>query len=260
MSLAEIMGGFGGSQNPSGGKSGLTLAKVTNINDPDGLNRIKCQPVTEDADVKETDWCYVLSPYGGKEYGLFFFPNVDDLVLLAYLEGNVHRPVAVGSVWMGETAPPYKIDGGKNPVSTIKTPLGLEIKLDETDDKAKAKITVLTPEGTTLGIDDEAKTITAQDAKGENMISLNWDAGEVAVTAKEKLTLTCGDASIAMEKAGKLTLTGKTGVSIAGKDVGLKADSAFTAEGATAEIKAQGKLSLSASGLSEVKGNPLKLN
>ena len=44
---------------------GVDLAKVTNISDPDKLNRVKCKRVTNDPDVGETDWMYVCSPLAG---------------------------------------------------------------------------------------------------------------------------------------------------------------------------------------------------
>ena len=79
-------------------RPGLTLAVVTNINDPDKLNRVKCLPVENDKE-EETDWCYVMAPLGGKECGAFFFPNVNDLVVLGYLGGNPHRPMVLGGFW-----------------------------------------------------------------------------------------------------------------------------------------------------------------
>ena len=94
-------------------RQGLTLAMVTNITDPDKLNRVKCVPVENRKSEEETDWCYVMAPLGGKQCGQFFFPNVNDLVVLAYLGGDPHRPMVIGSWWNTETAPPYTIEEGK---------------------------------------------------------------------------------------------------------------------------------------------------
>ena len=60
-------------------RRGPTLARVTNVTDPEKFNRVKCLPVGSE-NTEETDWCYVMAPMGGKECGQFFFPNVNDLV------------------------------------------------------------------------------------------------------------------------------------------------------------------------------------
>ena len=48
-------------------RRGLTLAKVTNVTDPEKFNRVKCLPIgSENTESKEeTDWCYVMAPAGG---------------------------------------------------------------------------------------------------------------------------------------------------------------------------------------------------
>ena len=100
---------------------GLSLAVVTNVNDEQKLNRVKCLPI-ENEQAEETDWCYVMAPLGGKNCGQFFFPNVNDLVVLAYLGGDPHRPMVLGGFWNTEVTPPYTIQDGKVYNFSIKTP------------------------------------------------------------------------------------------------------------------------------------------
>ena len=135
---------------------GLTLAVVTNVSDPDKLNRVKCVPVENDQD-EETDWCYVMAPMGGKECGQFFFPNVNDLVVLGYLNGDPHRPMVLGAYWNTKVKPPYVIQDGKVYDFTIKMPSGTELHLY--DEPGKQKVTLTMPSGTTLTMDDEGKKI-----------------------------------------------------------------------------------------------------
>ena len=89
-------------------RTGLALAKVTNITDPEKLNRVKCQLLDNETN-EETDWCYVMSGMGGKARGLFFFPCVNDLVVVGFLGGDPHRPVVLGAYWNNEVKPPYSI-------------------------------------------------------------------------------------------------------------------------------------------------------
>ena len=151
-------------------RPGLSLAVVTNINDEEKLNRVKCLPIETDQ-TEETDWCYVMAPLGGKECGQFFFPNVNDLVVLAYLGGDPHRPMVLGGFWNSETKPPYTIQDGKVLNYTIKTPSGTELLFY--DEPGKQKVTLTLPSGTVLSIDDENKAVALKDKGGDNALEMD---------------------------------------------------------------------------------------
>ena len=124
MSIAEefqsALGAAGQSYERQMQRPGLSLAVVTNINDEEKLNRVKCLPI-ENENKEETDWCYVMAPLGGKQCGQFFFPNVNDLVVLGYLGGDPHRPIVLGAYWTTQFPPPYTIQDGKVYNFSIKT-------------------------------------------------------------------------------------------------------------------------------------------
>ena len=106
-------------------RAGLALGVVTNVSDPNELNRVKCVLVENDQN-EETDWCYVMAPLGGQGCGQFFFPKVNDLVVLGYLNGDPHRPMVLGAYWNTTVKPPYVIQNGKVYDYIIKTPSGTE--------------------------------------------------------------------------------------------------------------------------------------
>ena len=111
MSLSGLTGQMGALMSPYSGPPGvfsLTLATVKDIKDDKKLNRVKCLPIGAPDD-EMTDWCYVMTPMGGKERGLFLFPQVDDLVVLGYLENDPHRPIVLGGFWNTETTPPLTV-------------------------------------------------------------------------------------------------------------------------------------------------------
>ena len=60
---------------------GYLMSCLLYTSDPEKFNRGKCLPVGSE-NTEETDWCYVTAAAGGMEYGFFWFPRVDDLVLL----------------------------------------------------------------------------------------------------------------------------------------------------------------------------------
>ena len=257
MNLGEQLSSTG--NNPFGDmkKTGLVLAVVTNITDPDSLGRLKCRPITDDEDVAETDWCFCMAPAAGNGYGVFYFPQVNDLVVLGYLGGDIHHPLVLGSYWAGESAAPYKIEDGKNELISIKTPTGSELKFEEEADKQK--ITITTPSGAVIKIDDEAKTILVE-GDADNSLTLNWGSGEIALKAKTKLTLSAGDTELVLESSGNLSGTASQKISAEAANIELAGSSKFAAEGATAEVKSSGQLTLQASGMTTVKGATVQIN
>ena len=255
MSLNGIFSGRGaGSEGGGNGRRyGVDLAKVTNIDDPDKLNRVKCKRVTTDPDVGETDWMYVCSPIAGTNYGLYMMPKVGDLVLLSYLGGDVHRPFVIGSVWTKDVAAPYKIEGGKNETFAFKLPSGTEVVFSET--KGKESVAVTTASGARMALDGDGKKIEVRDKDGKNALTMDLNSGAVTVSADKKLTLSAGtQASITLDgSSGKVAIEGKTGVEI--KTAQFKAE----ASGAC-QIKANGQMSVESGGVTQIKGTMLKLN
>lgn len=255
-------------------RRGLTLAKVTNITDPDKFNRVKCLPVgsenTTDADGKqtseETDWCYVMTPAGGPERGIFWFPQVDDLVVLAYLEGDPHRPLVIGSLWTTEVKPPYTIEDGKVQEYSSRTPSQIELLMHDEADKHKVTLTM--PSGAVFTMDDGGKLLSLQDKDGKNSVKIDWNSGSVSVQAENKIELTCGKSTITLEKSGNITLDGganvtiqgKSKVAVSGANVEIKGNSAVSISGAKAEVKASTTLDLNGSAMATLKGGMVKIN
>ena len=239
-------------------KSGVILAEVTNIKDPDNLNRLKCKPVTADKDVGETDWCFCMAPMGGQGYGQFFFPKVGDLVLLTYLGGDVHHPIVLGSYWANDIKAPYSIKDGVNEIRCIKTPAGIEIKLEDTE--KKEKLTLTTPSGAMLQLDDENKSLALQDKNGENKLTILWEKGEITLAAKTKLTLSAGQTSLVLESEGKITATATKSAEISASAITMQGKESFEAEAAQVNLKANGSLNAQASGNAVIKGAIVQIN
>jgi len=238
-------------------RHGLTLAVVTNINDEEKLNRVKCIPI-ENGQKEETDWCYVMAPLGGKQHGQFFFPNVDDLVVLGYLGGDPHRPFVLGAFWNTEVAPPYVIEEGKVHNFSIKTPGGTELLFyDEPD---KQRFTVTLPSGSSLVINDEAKEISLSDKDKKNLLSMSLQGGEITLQADQKLTLSAGSTKIVLEASGNLTQSADSKISMSAATLEGKASASLSLKGAAAEVKADGTLTLQASGPTAVKGAIVQIN
>ena len=236
---------------------GLVLAKVTNITDEEKLNRVKCMPIGNEQ-AEETDWCYVMAPLVGKSCGQFFFPNVNDLVVLAYLSGDPHRPMVIGGFWNTELPPPYTIENGKVYNFSIKTPNGTELLFY--DEPKKQKVTLTLPSGTVLCIDDEAQAVSLKDGKGENALEMNLKGGTIALKAKKQLDLSAGETKITLESGGSLTMAAQKEISMEAAEIAGKGNSKVAVDGAEVKVNATGQLELSASGTAALKGATVSIN
>ena len=54
----------------------------------------------------ESHWARVATPMAGKKRGLYFLPEVDDEVLVAFEHGSIDFPCVIGSLWNGKDTPP----------------------------------------------------------------------------------------------------------------------------------------------------------
>ena len=261
MSLADQLSTFMGAPDRATGRemyrTGLTLAKVTNIKDEKNLNRVKCLPISGD-ETEETDWCYVMAPMGGSGSGAFFFPQVNDLVVLAFLDGDPHRPLVLGAYWNTDTKAPLTVKDGKSEDYMLRTPKGIEVKLHDTDKKQQLALTM--PSGTALTLDDEKSNVSIQDKNGENALTLDLKGGNVTLKAKTKVTIQAGQTSLVLESGGNITLKGNGKISLQGTDIQAKANAKLALQGTTGEIKASATLDLNASGPASLKGAIVKIN
>ena len=261
MSIAEeldaIIGKSGAVSVREMSRSGLTLAKVTNIKDEENLNRVKCLPISAKNE-EETDWCYVMAPMGGKDCGAMFFPQVDDLVVLAYLDDDPHRPLVLGAYWNTETTPPLSIKDGKAEDYVLRTPKKIEILLHDKDKEQTVTLTM--PSGTEIKIDDKEQSIRIKDKSGDNALTMDLKGGNVTLKAKTKLTLSAGSTTITLESSGNLTEKADAKISSQAANIETKATAKLAMQGAQAELKASATLDLSGSGMANLKGGLVKIN
>lgn len=232
-------------------KSGIAIAKITDIKDPKNLNRVKCAYITADKETGETGWIFCITPFGGNEYGVFFQPNVGDIVAIAYENGDIHRPFVIGCLWVGKTKPPLTVKDGKNEEYKLITPN--KSFVDFVDTKDKQKITVSTPKGRKLVFDDEKQEISITD--GKSSIKISEKNGTTELTCDKKLTIKVGQgATIEIDgTSGSVKIKGNKEVNIEAAQIAVKASG-------TGELSANGSLEVKSSGMLTVKGSMTKIN
>ncbi len=169
---------------------GVVIGIVTNNEDASGQGRVKVRfPWLSDED--ESNWARVAAPMAGKGMGLYFLPEIDDEVLVAFEHGRVDRPFIIGALWNGKDTPPTDNADGKNNIRVIKSRSGHTITLDDTEGSEK---------------------ITIADGKQKSSIVLDAAEGSVSITSEGDLTV---------QVKGKITLQSDAEVSIKGISVNL---------------------------------------
>ncbi len=235
----------------NGARVGITLAKVTNIKDPENLDRIKCEFITANTEALELDWAYVMTPFGGNECGFYFMPNVGDIVLVLFENGDIRRPYIIGSIWGKLAEPPQRLKDGKNEVYQIKTPNNSTIELSDVKDKET--ITIKTPKERQVVLNDEKQLVELTDK--DNSVTLDGGKGEVTIVCKNKLTIKVGSsAQIVIDgAAGNVKIEGKQAIKLEGAQIEVNATAKST-------IKGNAQVDIQSGGITSVKGAMLKLN
>lgn len=231
---------------------GVTVAVVTNIDDPDKLGRVKVKLINRDSSQNETDFIRVMTPMTGKEWGSFFFPEVGDEVLVAFQHGDIAKPYVIGALWNKNYKPPVEIKDGKNDIRKIKTKRGHEIIFN--DEEGEERIDIKTPNELSLSLDDKNEVITLQDKNEKNLMKIDTKNGQIQIESEKKIKLNSGDASIELNAQGNsITIESGTSMKIKSQNISIEATN-------TLDIKATNLLNVKSSGTANIKGAVVKIN
>ena len=178
------------------------LGLVVSVQDPLSQARVQVRLLNCDGhpDQDAPIWARVAVPYAGAERGAFFIPDVDDEVLVTFVNGDPRFPIVVGGLWNGASAPPEQLPGdrvdrwsfvgkhgsriaiveesaGQGTVE-ISTPGGVQAKLEE----AEGKITI-EASGSTIKIDRSGVTIDTPSTVTVKASTITMSANMVSVSA-----------------------------------------------------------------------------
>jgi uncharacterized protein involved in type VI secretion and phage assembly len=200
----------------------LQLANVVENDDPQKQGRIKVKFKWQCSCNDTTEWLRVISPNAGSgdtggNRGFFVIPEKGDQVVIAFEEGNIARPVVLGSVFSGKTA-----NSGGFTNSNIKA-LNSRAGSTLTFDDGTHALNLQTSGNNALQINEgkgsaslkTAKTIdlTAPESithtADQNKIELKKADGSITVDAKQTITIKSGKSSIVLHEDGTIELKGE---------------------------------------------------
>ena len=227
-SKPDVQGSPVGAQLPP--VRGLQIGVVKKIDaDPAGERRVQVA-VSSISTSPALVWARLGSFHATKDAGAFFYPEIDDEVVLGFLDNDPRYPVILGCLYSSSRPGPPATAGQTaaltpevdNFTKAIITHAGLRFVLD---DKNKV-ITLQTPGGNQLVLSDQDNFILIEDGN-QNSIKLSSDG--ITLSSKSNITVNA-DQSIT-EKASQ-------DVKVLGMNISLTADSALTAKGQTATLQA----------------------
>jgi uncharacterized protein involved in type VI secretion and phage assembly len=152
-------------------------------------------------------WAQVATLATGANQGVYFMPQVGDVVLVVFHHGDLSEPFVIGSLWTGARQSPA-----------------------EAASDAVNKRIIRTPKGHKLVFDDAAQSITITGA-AKGQISITQDAIELSI-GKASLKLE-KSGNVSIKTSGTITLEAQTINILAKNDVAISGQQAVRVDGGT---------------------------
>ncbi len=274
---------------------GIMVGDVVDNYDMERAGRVCVSIHTRDSESNVLKWARVAFPYIGSEWGMYFFPEVGDQVLVAFDGGNIERPYVIGCIPKDGDKFLKKSKHDKNKKKRIVTKNGncIEITDGMNDDDLAAsaqppsvpsptagadalsggvpgagggmdgdKIEIKTSDDKhVITIDDGKKLICIQDKDKNCSLEMKTMTGDINLTAANKLTIKVGDTiKVTMNgKSGKLLVEARDVVVDSTGKVEVSATGKAGLSGANINIESNSTLKLKANTLVSVEGKPIKL-
>ena len=166
---------------------GLQIGVVTDLEDPAGEDRIRVRmPMVNAAD--DGAWMRMVSLDAGKDRGWVIRPEVDDEVIVGFLNNDPRHGVVLGMVHSSKNPAPI-VPSNDNPEKGFVSRSGLKVLFD--DDKKT--ITISTPGAHQFILDDSETRITLLDSNGNKLV---MDADGITIESIKDLKLKAGTNAI----------------------------------------------------------------
>ena len=217
---------------------GLQIGKVKQIqDDPASERRVK---VSMPLLAEEGIWMRLASGYATAGAGFCFLPEVEDEVVVGFLNGDPAAPVVLGSLHSSARKAPYEPEA-TNATKAIVSNKQLKLIFDD----AKKFIRAETPGGHSLVLSDEDTSITVKDTTGNQLL---MNKSGVTLSSPGDITISASG-SLKMTGTGGVTASSPANVDVSGQNTSVKANMTLSAQGqmmaelkSSAEVVIQGAL------------------
>lgn len=241
------------------GVNGLVIGKVTKIvSDP--KNQFRVEVNIPSIDDQNKVWARISNLWATKDAGTFFYPEINDEVILGFLDGDPRYPIILGKLYSSKLKPPYT-PANQNPIQAFVSKNQLKLEFNNQD----KIITVETPGGIVLTMSDKEKEVKLTDSHKNTMV-MNNKGFDFNTMNDFKVKAT---GNINMESMGNSTYkaTGNieakaTGnLTMKGMAFTLEANTAGTVKAnATLMLTANAPLTVSSKAITNIQGSLVKIN
>ena len=205
---------------------GLHYGIVCQNKDPDNLDRIKIRlPWLDQGDVDQMHWAQLVTPMEGKKFGWYTLPDVDDVVVVMFIGGDISQPVILGGVWSKPDFSPETNEDGKNNFRGYRSRAGHRLILDDSD-----KTKVVFADKTTknmIGIGNFAKAGSGPNTCAVYKPPMSGDVGVSISSMEGTMEITCKDGALKVTAQQNIKINAKTTIDIkAGGDLKMDGSSA----------------------------------
>ena len=186
---------------------GLQIGVVTKLeSDPDGEDRIMVRiPVIHKDD--EGAWCRVSSLDAGKERGMFFRPEINDEVIVGFINNDPRHGVVLGML-NSSSLPAHLTASDDNHEKGYQSRSKMKLIFND----EKKSINIETPGGHKVLIDEDQKKIHLEDMNG-NKITMNEDG--ITIESIKDLKMKASK-DVKMEGGSNLNLKGGSQTKVEG--------------------------------------------
>lgn len=207
---------------------GLQVGVVSQLEgDPDGEDRIMVKlPVINPEE--QGIWCRLSSLDAGSERGFVFRPEIDDEVIVGFINEDPNQAVVLGMLPSSSHPSPLELSDD-NHLKGYVSRSGIKVLIDD----EYSKLEIETPAGKKIVMDDDGESITISDDHG-NTITMDGDG-------------------IVMDSSADLNIKSSGDINLEGTNINIKSQ---------AELKAEGSAgaTLSSSGSTTIKGSLIQIN
>jgi len=199
---------------------------VTNNADPDGLGRVKVKLYSLGPDI-ETGWIPVITSF----LGMFFLPEVEDQVVVVFMDDNPDLPVVMGSVWSLKQRPP---ETGENAESELNR-------------NGKNNLRYICSRSRSRMVFD--------DTKGNEKIQL------ISSDSASRIEIRASDTGVLLDTSKSVNIKAKGTVNIEGERCNIKMKKGLQIQSENIKVESKGKdVNIKAGNAIGIKGNGINLN
>jgi Rhs element Vgr protein len=222
---------------------GLQIGVVTDLeSDPDSQDRVKVRLPIIDPN-EDGIWGRIASLDAGNNRGMFFRPEINDEVIVGFLNNDPRRPVILGMLNSSNKPAPLKASN-QNDEKGYTSRSGMTMIFNDSEKSLK----ITTPAGKKVTISEQDGIMSMEDENGN--------------------TFSMDSSAITMKSAGDIKLTATGDLTVSAANVSISPSSSFAVSSGGASINAgSGSASMSApsvkvegSGTATLKGGIVMIN